>query len=68
MEIELCDWLLAKEEVSRFRGDWGGVMRLGLLHSEWDREPGGEGPGREEGRERGREMGEKRGEETYEMR
>jgi hypothetical protein len=38
--MELCDWLLAKEDVSRFRGDWGGVMRLGLLHSECDREPG----------------------------
>lgn len=32
--MEPCDWLLANEEVSRLRGDCGGVMRLGLLHSE----------------------------------
>lgn len=41
--MEPCDWLLANEEVSRLSGDCGGVMRLGLLHSEWDREPGREG-------------------------
>lgn len=40
MEIEPCDWLLANEEVSRLSGDCGGVMRLGLLHSECEREPG----------------------------
>lgn len=38
--MEPCDWLLANEEVSRLSGDCGGVMRLGLLHSEWEREPG----------------------------
>ena len=27
VEMEPCDWLLAKEDVSRLRGDWGGVMR-----------------------------------------
>lgn len=43
VEMEPCDWLLANEEVSRLSGDCGGVMRLGLLHSEWDREPGTEG-------------------------
>lgn len=37
VEMELCDWLLVKDEVSRLTGDMGGV---GLLHSEWDREPG----------------------------
>lgn len=37
VEMELCDWLLAKDEVSRLTGDMGGV---GLLHSEWEREPG----------------------------
>ena len=40
VEMEPCDWLLAKEEVSRLSGDCGGVMRLGLLHSECEREPG----------------------------
>lgn len=40
VEMEPCDWLLAKDDVSRLRGDSGGVIRLGLLHSEWDREPG----------------------------
>lgn len=40
VEMEPWDWLLTKEEVSRLSGDCGGVMRLGLLHSEWDREPG----------------------------
>lgn len=39
VEMEPCDWLLAKEDVSRFSGDCGGVMRLGLLHSEWESEP-----------------------------
>lgn len=43
VEMEPCDWLLANEEVSRLSGDCGGVMRLGLLHSEWDREPGTKG-------------------------
>lgn len=38
--MEPCDWLLANEEVSRLSGDCGGVIRLGLLHSEWEREPG----------------------------
>lgn len=37
--MEPWDWLLANEEVSKLRGDCGGVMRLGLLHSEWEREP-----------------------------
>lgn len=36
LETELCDWLLAKDDVSRLTGDIGGV---GLLHSEWEREP-----------------------------
>lgn len=36
MEMELCDWLLVKDDVSRLTGDIGGV---GLLHSEWEREP-----------------------------
>lgn len=40
VEMEPCDWLLANEEVSRLSGDCGGVIRLGLLHSEWEREPG----------------------------
>lgn len=40
-EMEPCDWLLTKEVVSRLRGDRGGVMRLVVLQSEWDREPGG---------------------------
>lgn len=40
VEMEPWDWLLAKEEVSRLSGDCGGVMRLGLLHSECEREPG----------------------------
>lgn len=40
VEMEPCDWLLANEEVSRLSGDCGGVMRLGLLHSECEREPG----------------------------
>lgn len=39
VEMEPWDWLLANEEVSKLRGDCGGVMRLGLLHSEWEREP-----------------------------
>lgn len=43
VEMEPCDWLLTNEEVSRLSGDCGGVMRLGLLHSEWDREPGTKG-------------------------
>ena len=38
--MEPCDWLLANEEVSRLSGDCGGVMRLGLLHSECERDPG----------------------------
>lgn len=54
VEMEPCDWLLAKEEVSRLRGDWGGVMRLGLLHSEWEREPGTNDGGRERERKRGK--------------
>lgn len=41
--MEPCDWLLANEEVSRLRGDCGGVIRLGLLHSEWEREPARKG-------------------------
>ena len=36
VETEPCDGLLAKEAASRVTGDVGGV---GLLHSEWDREP-----------------------------
>lgn len=43
VEMEPCDWLLANEEVSRLSGDCGGVVRLGLLHSEWDKEPGRKG-------------------------
>lgn len=39
VEREFCDWLLAKEDVSRFSGDCGGVIRPGLLHSECDNEP-----------------------------
>ncbi len=35
--MELCDWLLVKDDVSRLIGDMGGV---GLLHSECEREPG----------------------------
>lgn len=35
--MELCDWLLVKDDVSRLTGDIGGV---GLLHSEWERDPG----------------------------
>lgn len=35
--MELCDWLLAKDVVSRLTGDIGGVR---LLHSECEREPG----------------------------
>lgn len=31
LEMEPCDWLLAKDDVSRLTGDTGGV---GLLHSE----------------------------------
>lgn len=38
-EIELCDWLLPNEEVSRFMGDCGGVIKLGLLLSEPLSEP-----------------------------
>lgn len=38
--MDPCDWLLANEDVSRLSGDCGGVMRLGLLHSECEREPG----------------------------
>ena len=37
VEMELCDWLLMKDDVSRLTGDIGGV---GLLHSECEREPG----------------------------
>lgn len=37
VEMELCDWLLVKDDVSRLMGDIGGV---GLLHSECEREPG----------------------------
>lgn len=48
--MEPCDWLLANEEVSRLSGDCGGVMRLGLLHSECDREPGFRGRGVTRGR------------------
>lgn len=36
-EVELCDWLLEKDDVSRLTGDIGGVR---LLHSECEREPG----------------------------
>ncbi len=36
-EMEPCDWLLLKEAASR--GERGGVTRLGLLQSEWDRDP-----------------------------
>lgn len=36
--MELCDWLLVKDDVSRLMGDIGGV---GLLHSECDCDPGG---------------------------
>lgn len=43
VEMEPCDWLLANEDVSRLSGDCGGVMRLGLLHSEWESEPGRRG-------------------------
>lgn len=35
--MELCDWLLVKDDVSRLMGDIGGV---GLLHSECERDPG----------------------------
>lgn len=35
--MELCDWLLVKDDVSKLTGDIGGV---GLLHSECEREPG----------------------------
>jgi len=37
VEMEHCDWLLEKDDVSRLTGDIGGV---GLLHSECEREPG----------------------------
>ena len=40
VEMEPCDWLLAKDDVSRLWGDSGGVIKQGLLHSEWEREPG----------------------------
>lgn len=36
-EVELCDWLLEKDDVSKLTGDVGGVR---LLHSECEREPG----------------------------
>lgn len=36
--MELCDWLLVKDDVSRLMGDIGGV---GLLHSECESDPGG---------------------------
>lgn len=36
-EVELCDWLLEKDDVSKLTGDIGGVR---LLHSECEREPG----------------------------
>lgn len=39
VEMEFWDWLEANEDVSRLCGDRGGVMRLGLLHSEWDTDP-----------------------------
>lgn len=39
VEREFWDWLLAKEDVSKLRGDCGGVIKLGLLHSECDKEP-----------------------------
>lgn len=39
VEMEFWDWLEANEDVSRLSGDMGGVMRLGLLHSECDRDP-----------------------------
>lgn len=41
VEIELCDWLLAKDAVSRLAGDMGGVEWDRELHSEWDKDPGG---------------------------
>ena len=63
--MEPCDWLLAKEEVSRLRGDWGGVMRLGLLHSEWEREPGMNKKWRNGERERERKK-ERKGEQVRE--
>lgn len=50
--MEPWDWLLANEEVSRLSGDCGGVMRLGLLHSECEREPGFRGRGAERDRMR----------------
>lgn len=34
--MELCDWLLVKDVVSRLMGDIGGV---GLLHSECESDP-----------------------------
>lgn len=37
VEMELCDWLLVKDDVSRLTGDIGGV---GLLPSECVSEPG----------------------------
>lgn len=51
--MEPCDWLLANEEVSRLSGDCGGVMRLGLLHSECESEPGFRGRGAERDRIKG---------------
>lgn len=48
VEMEPCDWLLANEDVSRLSGDCGGVMRLGLLHSECEAEPGWRGKTRRE--------------------
>lgn len=39
VEMEFWDWLEANEDVSRLSGDMGGVMRLGLLHSECDKDP-----------------------------
>lgn len=36
--MELCDWLLVQDDVSRLMGDIGGV---GLLHSECESDPGG---------------------------
>ena len=48
--MELCDWLLVKDDVSRLTGDIGGV---GLLHSECEREPGGGAEEREMSEDRG---------------
>lgn len=55
VEMEPCDWLLANEDVSRLSGDCGGVMRLGLLHSEWESEPSKRGARQKKGGEKERE-------------